>query len=99
MLGSPDNADTTELIRKLEILDNLDLNNATARFLRDALVLVGIEQRPDIKERMKKRRYYVLAVKEVIQRWAVQVDTWLFCNRCIRWKIVSWDVARDLKVK
>ena len=99
MLGSPDNADTTELIRKLEILDNLDLNNATARFLRDALVLVGIEQRLDMKDRMKKRRYYVRAVKEAIQRWAVQVDTWLFCNRCIRWKIVSWDVARDLKVK
>ena len=75
------------------------MNKATATSLRDALVLVGIEQRLDRGDRMKQRRYYVRAVKEAIQRWAVQVDTWLFCNKCIKWKIVSWDVARDLKVK
>ena len=99
MLGSPDNDDTAELIRKLEILDNLDLNNASQLDLRHALVLVGIEGTPKRGDRMKQRRYYVRAVKEAIQRWAVQVDTWLFCNKCIKWKIVSWDVARDLKVK
>ena len=57
MLGSPDNAETTELIRELEILDNLGLNYATARFPRDALVLVGIERRPDMKDKSFNNLY------------------------------------------
>ena len=103
MIGSPFNddvdVDTSQLSRYLEVLDKLNLQTASATSLRAACVEVGIEQ-PIIHRcnKLKQRRYYVLKIKKQIETWAQQVDTWIYCDRCLKWKIVAWGVARDLKV-
>ena len=100
MIGSPfnDDVDTSQLSRYLEVLDRLNLETASATALRAACVEVGIEQIIRTGDRRKQRRYYVQKIKRQIETWAQQVDTWIYCDLCLKWKIVAWGVARDLKV-